>query len=70
MKAMVLDRCCDLAVERFPLRLLELPDPVPGESEVLVRVAACGVCHSIWKGPTKRSWSSKRGRSAEPRSCG
>jgi S-(hydroxymethyl)glutathione dehydrogenase/alcohol dehydrogenase len=29
-----------------PMVLRELRDPVPGEGEVLVRVAACGVCHS------------------------
>ena len=29
-----------------PLSLEEVPRPVPGEGEVLVRVAACGVCHT------------------------
>src|SRR3990170_7038258 len=29
-----------------PLRLQELPTPVPGAGELLVRVAACGVCHT------------------------
>ncbi len=29
-----------------PLALSELPTPVPGPREVLVRVAGCGVCHS------------------------
>src|SRR3972149_1998650 len=29
-----------------PLRLEEVPDPVPGLGEVLVKVAACGVCHT------------------------
>lgn len=29
-----------------PLRLEEIPTPTPGPGEVLVKVAACGVCHS------------------------
>lgn len=29
-----------------PLRVEEIPDPVPGEGEVLVRVRAAGICHS------------------------
>lgn len=29
-----------------PLALRELPDPVPGPGEVLLRVLACGVCHT------------------------
>jgi propanol-preferring alcohol dehydrogenase len=40
MKAMVLEAA------RTPLRLTELPDPVPGPSEVLLRVRACGVCRT------------------------
>ncbi|HEY5476715.1 MAG TPA: zinc-dependent alcohol dehydrogenase family protein [Tepidiformaceae bacterium] len=29
-----------------PLRLLELPDPQPGPGELVLRVAACGVCRT------------------------
>ncbi len=29
-----------------PLVVEEWPDPVPGEGEILVRVAACGLCHT------------------------
>lgn len=29
-----------------PLRLQEVPTPVPGAGELLVRVTACGVCHT------------------------
>jgi propanol-preferring alcohol dehydrogenase len=29
-----------------PLRQLEIPDPLPGEAEVLIRVRAAGLCHS------------------------
>lgn len=37
---MVLDR------PREPLRLRELPEPVPGPGQVLLRVHACGVCRT------------------------
>src|SRR5262245_26593940 len=40
MRAMVLD------VAKQPLGLRELPVPVPGDDQVLVRVAACGVCRT------------------------
>jgi propanol-preferring alcohol dehydrogenase len=46
MKAMVLDRTCSLAEEREPLRLTEVPVPVPAEDGILVKVSACGVCHT------------------------
>jgi propanol-preferring alcohol dehydrogenase len=46
MKAMVLRGTCDLASCRAPLSFEELADPVPGSGELLVRVAACGVCHT------------------------
>lgn len=32
--------------QRQPLEAVELPDPVPGPGEVLIRVAACGVCRT------------------------
>lgn len=38
-----------------PLRLVNLPVPVPGPGEILIRLAASGVCHSdvhIWQGDT------------------
>lgn len=40
MKAMVLDSA------NSPLRLAELPMPVPKENEVLLKVHACGVCRT------------------------
>ncbi|HID28444.1 MAG TPA: alcohol dehydrogenase, partial [Desulfobacterales bacterium] len=46
MKAMVLNGILDLRENKTPLELLDLPDPVPGENEILVRVTACGVCHT------------------------
>jgi len=46
MKAMVLNKICSLEDNRTPLKLVDLPDPVPGEKEILVKVSACGVCHT------------------------
>lgn len=43
---MVLNRTCDLSVNKSPLEPVELPVPVPGDNEILVRVSACGVCHT------------------------
>jgi propanol-preferring alcohol dehydrogenase len=43
---MILEKICDLGECGEPLRLVELPDPVPGEGEILVRISACGVCHT------------------------
>ena len=46
MKAMVLQRLCNLEQNQVPLEMMNLPDPVPQESEILVKVSACGVCHT------------------------
>jgi alcohol dehydrogenase, propanol-preferring len=46
MKVMLLSRLTDLDKDREPLHLAEVPDPLPGEGEVLVKVSACGVCHT------------------------
>jgi len=40
MRAMVLEK------PRTELKLLDVPVPKPGPGEVLVRVAACGVCRT------------------------
>jgi propanol-preferring alcohol dehydrogenase len=45
MQAMVLNRVSHFEIET-PLELLTLPDPVPSEKELLVKVSACGVCHT------------------------
>jgi propanol-preferring alcohol dehydrogenase len=44
MKAMVLEGVS--SVEGRPLKLVDLPKPVPGRGEILVKVSACGVCHT------------------------
>jgi propanol-preferring alcohol dehydrogenase len=46
MKAMLLSELTSLEDNPTPLRQAELPDPVPGERAILVRVLACGVCHT------------------------
>ena len=46
MKAMVLNSLCDLRENRTPLTLADMPDPVPKEREILVKVHTCGVCHT------------------------
>jgi propanol-preferring alcohol dehydrogenase len=46
MKAMLLSRIHDLTRSDAPLELKSLPIPVPGEQEILLRVSACGVCHT------------------------
>jgi propanol-preferring alcohol dehydrogenase len=46
MKAMILRSVTDMGYNAEPLQLLEIPDPVPGDNQVLVRVSACGVCHT------------------------
>lgn len=46
MKAMILKRIVDLSAERSPLELVEIPSPEPGRDQVLIKVTACGVCHT------------------------
>ena len=46
MKAMILSQMCSMQENKKPLRLVTLPEPVPLEKELLVKVSACGVCHT------------------------
>ncbi len=46
MKAMALKNILDLKDNKNPLEMMEFPDPVPEEREVLVKVSVCGVCHT------------------------
>lgn len=45
MKAMVLNEVLDFARDIQPLELVDMPLPVPGENEILVKVSRCGVCN-------------------------
>jgi propanol-preferring alcohol dehydrogenase len=44
MKAMVLKEIS--AIEKEPLKMIDLPNPVPGTKQILIKVSACGVCHT------------------------
>jgi propanol-preferring alcohol dehydrogenase len=46
MKAMILNRIASLADNPEPLQAVDWPTPEPGPGEVLIRVSACGVCHT------------------------
>jgi len=46
MKAMILDKTSDLETSRRPLRLAEYPAPLPGPGQILIKIAACGVCRT------------------------
>lgn len=46
MKAMVLNHISNLENNRNPLDSVTMPDPEPKEDELLIKVSACGVCHT------------------------
>jgi propanol-preferring alcohol dehydrogenase len=46
MKAMILQSVSDIGQNSEPLVMTEMPDPVPAANEILIRVTACGVCHT------------------------
>jgi propanol-preferring alcohol dehydrogenase len=46
MKAMVLDKICQLKENRNPLKLVDWLMPSPRADEILVKNSACGVCHT------------------------
>ena len=46
MKAMILNRICRLDENQTPLEMADLPAPTPADDEILVKVSACGVCHT------------------------
>lgn len=43
---MVLNKICKLEENQNPLELVDLPVPYPRENEILVKISACGVCHT------------------------
>ncbi|MGM0621162.1 MAG: zinc-dependent alcohol dehydrogenase family protein, partial [Bacteroidota bacterium] len=46
MKAWIIDKISDLNRESQPLTLTDIPEPVPEKGEILVKIKACGVCHT------------------------
>jgi len=44
MKALIIERLSP--VEAKPLRLVELPDPIPAPGQIRIMVSACGICHT------------------------
>jgi propanol-preferring alcohol dehydrogenase len=46
MRAMLLHKTGSLEADPEPLVLADVDDPSPGDGEILIRVAACGVCHT------------------------
>ena len=44
MKAMLLDEIS--SVEEKPLKLVDFPRPIPEWNQILVKVSACGICHT------------------------
>lgn len=46
MQAQFLEQHVDLTTAVEPLSLREVPLPVPGEKDVLLRGSVCGVCHT------------------------
>jgi len=46
MKAMLLKKLVNLRENQNPLTPVERPVPRPGRGEILIKVSACGVCHT------------------------
>ena len=46
----------DLRTNKSPLEMTGIPEPIAGEKDLLIKVTACGVCHTdmdIIEGRTK-----------------
>lgn len=46
MQAMVLTKTCSIDQDPEPLAPATLPDPVPAQGEIVVKISVCGVCHT------------------------
>jgi alcohol dehydrogenase, propanol-preferring len=46
MKAAILEKITSLDENNQPLKMVELPKPVFGNEEILVKISACGICHT------------------------
>jgi len=43
---MILNSVTELEYNSEPLTMTEIPEPVPADDEILIKVTACGVCHT------------------------
>ncbi|OQX54322.1 MAG: alcohol dehydrogenase [Candidatus Cloacimonas sp. 4484_209] len=46
MKALILEKITTLKDNPEPLKLVEIPIPQPSEKQILLKVLACGICHT------------------------
>ena len=46
MRAMLLERLGPITEANPPLVPAQRPDPVAGQGQILIKVTACGVCHT------------------------
>jgi propanol-preferring alcohol dehydrogenase len=46
MKAMILENICSISENKTPLKMIEMTPPSPHGDDLLVKVSACGVCHT------------------------
>ncbi len=46
MRAWIIDKIYDLSEVSSPLKLVDMEKPIPGSGELLLKVKACGVCHT------------------------
>jgi propanol-preferring alcohol dehydrogenase len=46
MKAAILEKITSLEENKQPLKMVELHKPVFGAGEILVKISACGICHT------------------------
>lgn len=46
MKALVLNKISSLEANLNPLEMVDWPRPLPREGQILVKISACGVCHT------------------------
>jgi len=46
MKAMLLNKISNFNENITPLEMKDIPQPVPSNDEILVKISTCGVCHT------------------------
>lgn len=46
MRALILNGIYNLIENNSPLILKDIPEPIPAENELLIRVHTCGICHT------------------------